>query len=234
MSPRLTTTVESCTAAALSTDARDKYFISYVGEGSPRRAAGRVGGICGSTWSFLKGGVKICRSCLSVFRKRGCDDVGDTQQRDTQRGLLFSAIFRMRQSGYVDIGDPCPSKKLRAAMPSLDAARTALAASTAKLADRVASIGSCKGSSTSFAAQRGRAALLPAGAALLEVDTECAETAVAEKVAAFGRASVCWQFAVRRGRVMQVKFCGGSSYWSSRGRVGRRQVPHSARSLEQI
>ena len=36
MSPRLATTVESCTAAALSTDARDKYFLSYVGEGSPR------------------------------------------------------------------------------------------------------------------------------------------------------------------------------------------------------
>ena len=67
-------------------------------------------------------------------------------------------------------------------MPSLDAARTALAASTAKLAERVASIGSCKGSSTSFAAQRGRAALLPKEPALLEVDTEAAETAVAEKV----------------------------------------------------
>ena len=117
MSPRLSTTVESCTAAALSTDARDKYFLSYVGEGS----------------------------------------------------------------------DPCPSKKLRTAVPSLDAARTALAASTAKLAERVSSIGSCKGSSTSFAAQRGQAARLPTGpAALLEVDTEAAETAVAEKVAAIG------------------------------------------------
>ena len=116
MSPRLATTVESCTAAALSTDARDKYFLSYVGEGS----------------------------------------------------------------------DPCPSKQLRTAVPSLDAARTALAASTAKLAERVSSIGSCKGSSTSFAAQRGRAALLPMPAALLEVDTEAAETAVAEKVAAIG------------------------------------------------
>ena len=42
MSPRLATTVESCTAAALSTDARDKYFVSYVGEGSPW--AGRQGG----------------------------------------------------------------------------------------------------------------------------------------------------------------------------------------------
>ena len=41
MSPRLATTVESCTAAALSTDARDKYFVSYVGEGSPW--AGRQG-----------------------------------------------------------------------------------------------------------------------------------------------------------------------------------------------
>ena len=65
----------------------------------------------------------------------------------------------------------------------MDAARTALAASTAKLAERVSSIGSCKGSSTSFAAQRGRAALLPTEpAVLLEVDTEAAESAVAEKV----------------------------------------------------
>ena len=43
MSPRLATTVESCTAAALSTDARDKYFLSYVGEGSPGGAAFRAG-----------------------------------------------------------------------------------------------------------------------------------------------------------------------------------------------
>ena len=35
MSPRLATTVETCAAAAMSTDARDKYFLSYVGEGSP-------------------------------------------------------------------------------------------------------------------------------------------------------------------------------------------------------
>ena len=90
-------------------------------------------------------------------------------------------------------------------MPSLDAARTALAASTAKLAERVASIGSCKGSSTSFAAQRGRAALLPKGPALLEVDTEAAETAVAEKVEALRmfewRNHVHCMCAVREGRL---------------------------------
>ena len=49
MSPRLATTVESCTAAAVSTDARDKYFISYVGEGSPMRASSRQWGVCLST-----------------------------------------------------------------------------------------------------------------------------------------------------------------------------------------
>ena len=90
-------------------------------------------------------------------------------------------IEESRASGFAR-GDPCPSKQLRTAVPSLDAARTALAASTAKLAERVSSIGSCKGSSTSFAAQRGQAARLPMPAALLEVDTEAAETAVAEKV----------------------------------------------------
>ena len=44
MSPRLATTVESCTAAALSTDARDKYFLSYVGEGSPGGRGRGTGG----------------------------------------------------------------------------------------------------------------------------------------------------------------------------------------------
>ena len=97
------------------------------------------------------------------------------------RWAKISMIEESRASGFAR-GDPCPSKQLRTAVPSLDAARTALAASTAKLAERVSSIGSCKGSSTSFAAQRGRAALLPMPAALLEVDTEAAETAVAEKV----------------------------------------------------
>ena len=85
---------------------------------------------------------------------------------------------------------------MRAAMPSLDAARTALGASTAKLAERVASIGSCKGSSTSFTAQRGRAALLPTGLALLEVDTEAAETAVAAKVGWLERVCMCSDCAI--------------------------------------
>ena len=98
------------------------------------------------------------------------------------RWAKISMIEDSRASGFAR-GDPCPSKQLRTAVPSLDAARTALAASTAKLAERVSSIGSCKGSSTSFAAQRGQAARLPTGpAALLEVDTEAAETAVADKV----------------------------------------------------
>ena len=61
MSPRLATTVESCTAAALSTDARDKYFLSYVGEGSPGGAAFRAGterGRCGEVSELMQ--ICVC------------------------------------------------------------------------------------------------------------------------------------------------------------------------------
>jgi hypothetical protein len=76
LAPRLASVVEPCATAAESTDARDKYFLSYVGQG----------------------------------------------------------------------GDPCPAKSLRAAVPSLDAARTSLAAATSKLANRVKNLGSCRSS----------------------------------------------------------------------------------------
>jgi len=66
LAPRLSTIVSSCSSAAESKDARDKYFLGYVGD-----------------------------------------------------------------------FNPCPSKGLRSAVPSLEAARTSLAAATTKLSDRV-------------------------------------------------------------------------------------------------
>jgi len=73
IAPRLSTVVADCASAAESKDARDKYFLGYVGDFSP-----------------------------------------------------------------------CSSKGLRAAVPSLEAAKTSLSAATSKLADRVKNMGTCK------------------------------------------------------------------------------------------
>jgi len=49
--------------------------------------------------------------------------------------------------GYVSDFNPCPSKGLRAAVPSLEAAKTSLSAATTKLSDRVKNMGTCSKSS---------------------------------------------------------------------------------------
>jgi len=76
LAPRLSTIVSDCSSASESKDARDKYFLGYVGD-----------------------------------------------------------------------FNPCPSKGLRAAVPSLEAAKTSLSAATTKLSDRVKNMGTCAGSS---------------------------------------------------------------------------------------
>lgn len=115
LAPRLATIVESCAAAAESTDARDKYFLSYVGSG----------------------------------------------------------------------GDPCPAKSLRAAVPSLDAARTSLAAATSKLANRVKNMGTCR---SSFYARSLRG--LDAGVSHGAFESSLASTAVEMQGAADTSAAV--------------------------------------------